>query len=671
MPPIGEEHLTSPAAPAHRGRGLPYRSNLPELVLRVAVTGHRPGKNRRFEAADIQRRCVEAFHALAEGLLAARGEPYARTLPTLTLVSGLAEGADQIAAQAMFDGAEPNDYERRLEVILPFSVADFAATFDTDEGREGLHAWLARADSVLALADWTPPPNATDSAVSIHRRDRRFATLADLLVRQADVMIAVWDGAPALGRGGTAEVVAQALAQGVPVIWIDPAGAFTRLLGAAEPFRDFFSSLPKDTPAIGPALNAVLEPILRPPAAQNETSGHRGAHWTARHTLKGYLDFEEGRAVTPWILYDRLLAHPARQTLAKIERRPPLPRPKGPIAINDVAAKLADPAWSGRPAGPGAPRHTDKRAALGEAWGMADAVATGLGHVYRSVYVLIFILSGVAVMFGLLGAILESLEPFLVAMELATLFLAFGIYLAGRGLNHHQRWLQARELAEQMRAYWALSQAGFGGRRPLTPGGPWTAWLFNAFAAPVGVPGITATPQALGCVARSVLEGIVTDQQVYNERNAARLKLVQHRLDGIGGLLQFGAIASSLLLLGMLGYMHANPTGEEALQGLKMTFVALSAGLPAFGAAVAGIGFQGDFERFSERSHLTAEALTTVERGLQDFIAECDAAEPRPTEDAPLFEVLRDILAALESALLADLNDWRFVYRGRTVPEPG
>ncbi|MER5913805.1 hypothetical protein ABT124_25810, partial [Streptomyces sp. NPDC001982] len=47
----------------------------------------------------------------------------------------------------------------------------------------------------------------------------------ELLVDQADELLAVWDGQPARGFGGTADVVAYAHRQGVPVRIIWPEGA--------------------------------------------------------------------------------------------------------------------------------------------------------------------------------------------------------------------------------------------------------------------------------------------------------------------------------------------------------------------------------------------------------------------------------------------------------------
>jgi hypothetical protein len=41
-----------------------------------------------------------------------------------------------------------------------------------------------------------------------------------MVLEQSDLLIAIWDGEPAAGRGGTTQVVEEAVAQHVPVLWL-------------------------------------------------------------------------------------------------------------------------------------------------------------------------------------------------------------------------------------------------------------------------------------------------------------------------------------------------------------------------------------------------------------------------------------------------------------------
>ncbi|MGP3917598.1 hypothetical protein [Nonomuraea sp. 10N515B] len=155
-------------------------------MVRIAVSGHRGLPE---EAAVLIDRVIR--EALAE------------YLPDISGLSCLADGADQIFARVLLDlgGA--------LEVLIP-----------AKEYRDGLpsecHATydelLGRAVRVLRL-DFVESTSESHMAASARMLD------------DADVLFAVWDGQPARGYGGTADVVAEARRREVPVRVIWPEGA--------------------------------------------------------------------------------------------------------------------------------------------------------------------------------------------------------------------------------------------------------------------------------------------------------------------------------------------------------------------------------------------------------------------------------------------------------------
>ena len=53
---------------------------------------------------------------------------------------------------------------------------------------------------------------------------------------RCDVLLAIWDGEPARGEGGTGQIVAEAIEAGLPVVWVDLAGE-ARLLPPDHPDR--------------------------------------------------------------------------------------------------------------------------------------------------------------------------------------------------------------------------------------------------------------------------------------------------------------------------------------------------------------------------------------------------------------------------------------------------
>lgn len=123
--------------------------------------------------------------------------------PDITGLSCLADGADQIFARAVLDRGGA------LEAIVP-----------AERYRAGLPPEAhAEYDRLLA------------AAVRVHRlpyvdsEPRAHMAASERMLGAADELWAVWDGRPARGFGGTADVVARArdLGMGVRVFW--PPGA--------------------------------------------------------------------------------------------------------------------------------------------------------------------------------------------------------------------------------------------------------------------------------------------------------------------------------------------------------------------------------------------------------------------------------------------------------------
>jgi hypothetical protein len=153
---------------------------------RIAISGHR-------RLPDLTAGLVET---------AIRGT-LAEAAPGVTGISCLADGADQIFARAV------TDLGGGLEAVIP-----------ADQYRDGLPAdshpefdrLLAKAAAVRRL------PFAEPTCES-------YMAASKLMIDTADELIAVWDGRPARGYGGTADVVAYAREHGIPVRVIWPAGA--------------------------------------------------------------------------------------------------------------------------------------------------------------------------------------------------------------------------------------------------------------------------------------------------------------------------------------------------------------------------------------------------------------------------------------------------------------
>ncbi|HJP70070.1 MAG TPA: hypothetical protein VJ846_14335 [Sphingomicrobium sp.] len=118
----------------------------------------------------------------------------------LRLHTPLASGADQIAAIC----ARSSGYFVRA--LLPFEPSEYRKDFADGDELETFEQALAAADEIVAL-----PGQRSDV-------EGAYLLVGTTLVRTADVLIAIWDGEPARGPGGTANVVELALKNSTPVI---------------------------------------------------------------------------------------------------------------------------------------------------------------------------------------------------------------------------------------------------------------------------------------------------------------------------------------------------------------------------------------------------------------------------------------------------------------------
>jgi hypothetical protein len=94
------------------------------------------------------------------------------------------------------------------EAVLPLPPAEFRRDFDEAGWRE-VESLIARAEQVRVVGGQS-------------RREDAYLDCGMETVNHSDVLLAVWDGEPARGRGGTAEIVAYARELGRPLILIDP-----------------------------------------------------------------------------------------------------------------------------------------------------------------------------------------------------------------------------------------------------------------------------------------------------------------------------------------------------------------------------------------------------------------------------------------------------------------
>jgi hypothetical protein len=186
--------------------------------IRLGVTGHRELPNETALTARVRQVLDEQVPSLFD-------EQSRKILGTLrhtplaySLFTSLAEGADRLVAREVL--RRPSGW---VEAILPLTDGDYRETFTSPESVEEFEGLLQQSRHTFflrtrPLKDDYPGDEARDAA-----RRESYARGGRHVVDACDILLALWDGEPAHGVGGTAETVAYARKVGRPVIHINTA----------------------------------------------------------------------------------------------------------------------------------------------------------------------------------------------------------------------------------------------------------------------------------------------------------------------------------------------------------------------------------------------------------------------------------------------------------------
>ncbi len=116
--------------------------------------------------------------------------------------SCLAEGADRILAERLLQ--LPNT---RLWVPLPLPQEEYLKDFESSESKEKFIHLLGKAERVILMP-------------IMKTREEGYLAAGKYVVENSRVLLAVWDGKPAQGKGGTGDLVILARQRRLPLAWI-------------------------------------------------------------------------------------------------------------------------------------------------------------------------------------------------------------------------------------------------------------------------------------------------------------------------------------------------------------------------------------------------------------------------------------------------------------------
>ncbi|MXP27665.1 hypothetical protein GRI58_02365 [Porphyrobacter algicida] len=581
------------------------------------MTGHRPPRLKVDQFPRIERELAAVFgqlNILLGDLHRTHGALYASQDPRIELVSPLASGSDSITARvALQVGAQ-------LDASLPFSPSTYQADFDPEEN-EQFESLVAQATRVLALPG------------EDYERSEAYRAVGLLNMAQCDLLLAIWDGKPAQGIGGTPEIIADAVASGVPVLVIDANGESEPSLLWNSSDSESHDAPTLDTVARSDAANSLADMVatlLAPPPGARELIAD----------LEKAVDGKWGRSMAYPLLLWLTGARGWKAAFRRDGLKQSADQLEPMLSCFDGHSKSAEAASS---------RLLPRFAA-------ADLAANRFAGLYRGGYVANFTLAALAVAFALAGVLAPPFKVLFILAELMTISLIIMRTRKATQSAWHRRWIDCRHLTELLRVQ-PLS-AALGDLTLLRTHEPQSGgvagWYARATARELGMFDGKIDRSHAARVRGHTL-ALIGDQIGYHRSNAARMDKMDHRIRHLGEWLFIGTIGACLawLLAKFTVGPHVGIFGVDVTE--LVTF--LTALLPAIGGALYGIRMQGDFAGSAERSraiHWRLERLANaIERDPRDYRG------------------LSRRLKRLTEIMLAEVDQWRQLSEVRPLELPG
>ncbi|CAN5169474.1 hypothetical protein BH11PSE2_BH11PSE2_21100 [soil metagenome] len=660
----------------------------PRVRLSLGVTGHRVD-NAAFAAnrAEIEAVFSDVLDVIAAAIAAEPRKDGYEGFAATRMHSLLADGADQLAArEALARGWElvaPLPFGRALNAAInarPANAGEVRALL-TGKGLCGRQT-RARAQAIgdlvdaarcleLADADATvealfmemmkaPKDVAKAQAFSVVASER-VALAGRVLIEQSDIVIGVWDGATRAFIGGTGHTIATALDQGAAVVWIDTREPRAwRILQTPESLAGLIAPSPVDGGREA-ELAALVRAALRPDGVKPHGHAHddhigqeslAAERWRTHSNglWHGYRRIEALFGAGTWAARFRSL----RQTY----ETPDAIAGGSGLELLHLAKALpgADAGFAGR----------IEHAVLRRfAW--ADGISSHLSDAYRGGMASSFILSPLAIVGGLAFLPFGTQETKwrFEVFELALLTTIVAITLIGQRRRWHARWFETRRIAEYLRHGAILLLMGVArppGRWPRGTQTSWPEWYARHALREVGLPQAAITPAYIRAAIGELLGGHIASQRDYHRYKAKRLAAAHRRLD------RFSEFLFSVALLAVAGYLGLDGAAalgwipHEIPHSVSNLFTFLGVALPTFGAAIAGIRYFGDFERFSAISEISAERLDGVCKRIALLLAAPD--------DALDYGRAAELVHAADDIVVAEIENWQAVFGGKHITVP-
>ena len=627
------------AAPA------PVDIHRPRAGFRVGLLGAR-----QLDAAIVDKLSEKARTILghiAKSVAAAAQDKLARAVysdapPMLHALSTLDGAADAILSLA----ARQAGYD--LHAVLPWRRKTWQQL--SAQGHADLEQALIDASDRVIEMD-----GGTDSIPGLPQpaEDMARAAAARMVVRNSDLLVAIWNGESGKAAGDVAATIHAALASGIPVLWIGADSlAEAKLLRQRDDLPKALTNAAPAADTLSKILDSYITEVVRPPSLLSRPP----------RTLGGRLE--------SLIIGD--VRHDDDRIGFYLHGERPGARPFGTwfgrrfFALrNFLAGKIEITSIEPIDARSGKERPQFASAARFSAlFVRPDGLAGYYAGRYRSTFLFVFLLGAAAITTVLASAVFHH-HPHYVVLE-ALLLVA--VVLLVRWERHdgcHRRWLDYRLLAETLRLQEFLAPLGRAVplRRLLDNvpddqrGREWVGWYFNACLRECHLEHGSFSEARLEHFRNHAHDLLLASDQgqiAYFDLNAKRYGRAGLRFNQI-------ALAGFAIALGVVIAKLALPVIDSLFPfetGITIQWLTLFAGLlPAFAAAFFAIRSHGEFEMLAQNGERSVAKLEKAAEQLKRL----DLTLPLASE------ALGDEIAAATTIIISDVEGWSLLFNVKVV----
>lgn len=577
------------AMPAPTSKVQDPTCNGPPLVANVGFAGHRrltAAKACRTSLDQVLRALDEAMSALAiapvaKGRHETVGEAYGGSL-SWRLISGDAPGADRIMIER-WRAANLGS----IHVVYPFSDEGRPVTDDPQEAGADDHTSDPKSFDAYTVLD----------CVSLNLRGSAgHSEQAHWILRRCNLLVVIWNGRTPKGPGGTGDTVRQALARGIPVIWLNAKDGKILLIDSQTWPRhvktdEALSSIEQYCETVEPKkLNILLMRLFAPPSKRSQGTDASGVD----PETEARRDYAEHDPLKRSAL-DRWLDRSAWSAFARFKRAAGAVDGWPNVKAVDPLVQAPDLSEAGQ-----------GMLVLTAAFEEADARADLLGAIHRSQQLLMSAIAVAAVLFGSLPALAEPVHEWEVHVMFAAGELLLAVVSTVLSINasrarRHQRWSDARRLAERLRAArsaWPLNIDVADEQQDAST--TWTEWRARAVLNAAGLPEGLFDRTAFLARARWAAAELIDGQLNYHAKEHHASERIERFLEWVktgSVVLLVGALSSFLVVSGWASLHHMQVS--HRLLGL---IAVISATSPAVAAAALALESTNGFSELALRS---------------------------------------------------------------------